>query len=236
MSSDVQNQNAPQPRNVDLFGFFARMAKFWIPAVLVGLVVAGLYGVKSFKNLTQTTYQANSTLVYTLPNTDNDAVARKQISVQILVLNTYVSLAKSPEIMEQAAKSSNGKYTADQLSTATNLEYLATSTMLTLTAVSPDSQTAATEMADLVADSLAKNIVRVSGYADMDYVPQIRVATKASPLGQASVSGTFSKIKSVGIVGGLFLVSALFTAGICVLVSSRRKASVDGKRSGKLEA
>lgn len=183
---------------IDLVGlFYALLRKIWI---IILCFVIGLVGAGGFTAFFVTPLYESSSMIYILGNTTNISGISLQLSQQLTV--DFTILATSRPVVNNAIANLDVDYTYEELVSMVKVENPSESSILKMTATSPDPE----EAADIANAMAAATANRVAEVMDMDKPTTVEEAVV--PTRPASPS--IVKNAAIGGLAGGFLAAAFF--------------------------
>lgn len=141
----------------DLLGYLSRLARFWLPATLVSLLVlaAGIAAtLLGGKGSTLTEHNAKAHVMVQPVDAKDAADADLQAQLIAQWMRTYVALEDVPQFIDPVVAEMGGKYTKEDVVSMTSVYWGGGSMLLAVNATTPDEADSLT-----MANALAKAVV-----------------------------------------------------------------------------
>lgn len=208
--------STPLERPVDVWGYLRSLTAFWLPALIVGLAVAGVLGAKAMT--AKPTYTATSSVSLVPAPVSSPDQATQQAAAVPMLIRSYTSLAASSTVSSVAAKSL-GNYKAAQVASMITMSSPNSSLLINYSVTSAN-QAEAARVANAVADAFVSLMPQMASTAQPTLKLVAANVIKAEPpLPSASSSKTTGL--AIAVVAGL--VAAFLTAAVLEFIRSTRR-------------
>ena len=211
---------------VDLIGYLSRLKRFWLPALVIGLLAAVAVAFLGREAAPEEVHHTMALVMVQLPSTSNAAAAEAEAQMSSQLMRTFVALDDVPVLTDTVSKKLNGRFTPQQVADMTSIFWGGGSQLLAMQAQAPTEQDAL-DLSNAMADALVANGAQVVKLP-ADQMPRIVKVQDALDDSAFTATTTGSSLAStIGEALGAGIVAALLAAFVLEWVSAIRR-----RRSG----